>query len=72
MTGNVRPLSPLLANGKAQRRTGDVAGRGEHGGAVPVGLHRATAAGAAVADGIEPAEHGIFVLVDTIEHIPAP
>ena len=27
---------------------------------------------AAVADGVEPAQHGIFVVVDTIEHVHSP
>jgi len=50
---------------------GHVAGGSEHGGAVPVGLHGAAAAGTAVADGIEPIEHRVLVLVDTIEHVPS-
>jgi hypothetical protein len=45
--------------------------RGDHGRAVLVGQHRPAATGAAVADGVEPVEHGIFVLVDTIEQVPS-
>ena len=38
----------------------DVAGRGQHGHAVALGLHRAAAARAAVADGVEAAEHRVL------------
>jgi hypothetical protein len=44
---------------------------GQHRRTVLVGPHRPAAAGTAVADGIEPAKHGIFVQVDTIEHVPS-
>jgi hypothetical protein len=50
----------------------DIARRGQHGRAVLVSLHRPTAARAAVADGVEAIEHGVLVLVDTIEHLPSP
>jgi hypothetical protein len=51
----------------------DIARRGEHRRAVPVGVHRPAAlrlrsgqaAGATVADGAETTEHGILVQVDT-------
>jgi hypothetical protein len=42
---------------------------GQHRRAMLVGLHRPSAARAAVADGVEPIEHRIFVVVDTIEHV---
>jgi hypothetical protein len=43
-----------------------VAGRGQHRRAVAVGVHRPTAARAAVADGVETTEHSIFVVWGTI------
>ena len=47
----------------------DVARRGQHRRAVAVGLHRAAAARAAVADGVEPAEHR--VLEEGVVHVAA-
>src|SRR3990170_8121265 len=47
----------------------EVAGGGQHGGAMLVSLHSSTAAGAAIADGIEAPQHG--VLEEGVMHVAA-
>lgn len=59
------------AEGGAQLGTqpGYVAGQGEHRRSPLPPLHRPSAARAAVADEVETAQHGVFVVVDTKEHV---
>ena len=47
----------------------EVAGGGQHGGTVALGFHCPAAAGATVADGVEPPEHGI--LKECMVDVPA-
>ena len=51
---------------------GHIARGGQHRRAVLVGVHGAAATGTAVADGVEPAEHGIFVVVGTMRQVRSP
>jgi hypothetical protein len=76
--GNRRELAIVGAQAASSAQLGFHPGhkarRGQHRRAAlrVVGLHRPAAAGAAVADGVKAPEHGIFVLVDTINQIRSP
>jgi len=70
--GDCRELAKVGAGAASSTQIdvhlGHKAGRGQHGRATLVGLHRPAAAGATVADSVESIEHRVLVQVDTIEH----
>jgi len=62
-----RVSADAAADAQLRSHPADVAGGSQHRSAVIPGLHRPTAAGAAITDGVEAAQHG--VLEESVVHV---